>query len=285
MRIKKHSNGNNYLLTQNNMWVRNFTKPHVNCIDINKTINESDHFKFLENEVQNGLNRIQWIDSEAFYHENVVIVSDGFDFKTKQTLLANLPKNITIISVNGSLCKWEIANRSPNYYVVNNPYEECMRYLPKRGRILPKCIASPRTNYKFLQNYKGTKYRYYPVNECNYTTLGIKEVKWQIDDYRNAICAAIGLSYRFGASKVLLFCCDNVFKDERPGAIQLENGLWMYPQHEIVHGLIDGNLYWLKSQSYQEMLIGNCSSGPNYENASYISEDRIMSFFGMDKNE
>ena len=273
------------MLTEQNMWVRNFDKSHVSYLDINKTITDKDHFIFLENEVQNGLNRMPWIDSEPFYHENIIIVSDGFDFKTKQTLLSKIPSNIAIIGVNGSLSKWEVPNRSLSYYVANNPYEECMRYLPKRAKILPKCIASVRTNYKFLQNYRGTKYRYYPVNECNYTTLGMKEVKWQIDDYRNVICAAIGLSYKFGASRVLLFCCDNTFKDERPGAIKLENGLWMYPQQEIAHGLIDGNLYWLKNQPYQEVMIGNYSSGPKYENASYINEGEIMSFFGMDKHE
>ena len=83
----------------------------------------------------------------------------------------------------------------------------------------------------------------------------------------------------------MLFCCDSSFKDERPGAMKLENELWMYPQYEIAHGLIDGSLYWLKNQPYQDISIGNCSSGPKYDNASYISEGEIMSFFGMDKHE
>ena len=211
-----------------------------------------------------------WIDSERFHYENIIIVSDGYDFKSKQSILAKMPSNILIIGVNGSLVKWEILNRSLNYYVVNNPYEECIRYLPKQSKILPKCIASVRTNYRFLQNYRGTKYRYYPVNEYNYTALGDKETKWQIDDYRNAICAAIGLSYRFGASKILLFCCDNSFKDERPGAIKLDNGLWTYPQHKIAHELIDGNLYWLKNQPYKDISIGNFSNGLKYYNESYL---------------
>ena len=72
MRIKKHSNGNQYLLTEQNMWVRNFDKSHVSYLDINKTITDKDHFIFLENEVQNGLNRMPWIDSEPFYHENII---------------------------------------------------------------------------------------------------------------------------------------------------------------------------------------------------------------------
>jgi len=285
MRIKKHSNGNQYLLTPQNKWVRNFTANNVQYIDINNTIDVKDHFAFLQNEVQNGFQRNQWIDSEQIHHPDVVIVSDGYGFKEKQKILSKLPKNITIIGVNGSLSKWEITNRNINYYVVNNPYDECMKYLPRRGKVLPKCIASPRTNHEFLSNYRGTKMRYYPVGEQSYTTLGAKEVQWQVDDYRNPICAAIGLAYRFGAERLMLFCCDDSFKDERPGAVQLENGLWMYPQHEVAHGLIDGNLYWLGSQRYQEVLTGDCSSGPNYTNASYIEEDKILSFFGVENNE
>jgi hypothetical protein len=153
--------------------------------------------------------------------------------------------------------------------------------LPKKNSVLPKCIASPRTNHEFLENYRGTKMRYYPVNEHDYKTLGEKEVRWQIDDYRNAICAAIGLSYKFGVEKLLLLCCDDSFKDSREGSIQLENGLWIYPQHQIAHELIEANLHWLSSQNYKEISIKNFSSGPNYNNAPYIEEDNIASFFGI----
>jgi len=281
MIIKKHTNGNQYLSTLQNMWVRNFTMDAKNYIDINNTISPKDHFLFLKNETKNSFKRYQWIDGENFYHPNIVIVSDGYNFKEKHKVIENLGKDITIIGVNGSLSKWEIQKRSMNYYVVNNPYQECMKYLPRKGGVLPKCIASPRTNYEFLDNYRGTKMRYYPVNEKGYKTLGEKETQWQIDDYRNPICAAIGLSYKFGVEKLLLLCCDDSFSDSRPGAIQTENKLWMYPQHEIAHELIDANLYWLKNQNYKEILIKDCSSGAKYKNASYIEKENVMSFFGI----
>lgn len=283
MRIKKTTDGNQYLLTKHGKWVRNFYKQSVPFVDINNTIDSKDHFTFLKNEVQNSLRKYTWIDSEHFRNPNIVIVSDGYDFSRKHRLLADLPKNVTIIGVNGALAKWDL-NRSMSYYVANNPFKECTRYLPKRNKSLPKCIASARTNLDFLENYNGTKLKYYPVNESGYSTLGIKEVSWQVDDYRNPICAAIGLAYRFGVEKLLLLCCDDAFKDERPGAMLLENNLWIYPQQELAHGLIDGNLYWLRDQPYKEVLIGDCSSGLRYENASYISEDNIKSFWD-EKNE
>jgi hypothetical protein len=287
MRIKKHSNGNQYLLTPQGKWVRNFTLPASAgpYLDLNSTIDPKDHFTFLKNEVQNGYGRYPWIDSENFYHPKVVVVSDGHDFKRKHKLLASLPKDVTIIGVNGALAKWEVPTRSLNFYVVNNPYPECMKYLPRRGRSFPRCIASPRTNFEFLTNYRGGKFRYYPVNEAGYSTLGLREVKWQVDDYRNPVCAAIGLAYRWGVERLLLFCCDDTFEGERPGAEKLENGLWTYPQHHIASGLIDGNLYWLTHQPHYETIAADCSSGPRYENAVYIDEDSILSFFGVQTND
>lgn len=279
MRIKKHNNGNQYILTKHNMWVRDFSKSNVNYCDINTTINSSDYFNFVQNELQNSLQRYQWIDSENLYYEKAIIVNDGYDFKNKQKVLASLPKDVMILAVNGALNKWEIKERSPNYYLINNPYEECMKYLPKKSNFLPKCIASNRTNYKFLRNYKGLKYRYYPVNESSYNTLGMKEVQWQIDDYRNPICAAIGLAYQFGVDKLVLFCCDDSFESGREGAMKLENNLWTYPQQEIAQEIIDCNLHWLKNQPYKSTEIHDCSSGFAYQNASRIEETEIINFF------
>lgn len=268
------------MLTPQNMWVRDFTRTSFPFIDINNTISTKDHSLFLDNEIKNNKNRLQWIDTEKINHPKILIVSDGYDFSNKHKYLANLPKDVTIIAVNGALSKWDLSNKSINYYVANNPYAECMRHFPRKTKAFPKMIVSPRTNHEFVMSYKGMKYRYYPVNESTYCSLGIKEASWQIDDYRNPICAAIGLAFRFGVEKLMTFCCDDSFSDERPGANKLENGLWMYPQHEVAHGLIDGNLYWLTKQVYTEIRARDCSSGLNYKNASYINIDDVVSFFG-----
>lgn len=282
MRIKKHHNGNEFLLTKDNMWVRNFTKNGVPYIDINKTYNKDDYFTFLKNEVQNSMGRYAWIDAESFYHDKIVIISDGYNFTEKHLKLAKmLPKDVAIIGVNQSLKMWKAPERNMNYYLVNNPYDECMRFMPRRNRGLPKCIASVKTNYEFLVHYKdkGSIYKYCPVNEENYTGKTYEKIKYQIDDYRNPVCAALHLSYHFGAEKVLLFCCDDSFEQERPGAEKLYNDLWQYPQQNIAHGLIDASTYWLKSMKYSETDIKDHSAGPLYENAAYIGEDEIQSFF------
>ena len=261
------------------MWVRDFTSEQVPFVDINQTVDSKDYFTFLQNETKNGMEKYTWIDTENFHFHDVVIVSDGYDFQNKQQLLSKLPKSTTIIGVNGSLAKWSLQERSLSWYVANNPYDECMRYLPRRGRTLPKCIASCRTNYRFLSAYKGTKYKYYATNESKYAGVGSKEARWHVDDNRNSICAAINLAYHFGAERILLFCCDDSFSGDRPAALRLANGLYEYPQQKIAHGIIDGYFYWLKHHPYYKFKIGDHSSGEEYKYATYISEEDFLPFF------
>jgi len=274
MRIKKHTNKNEYLLTPTGMWVRNYTKSVVPYVDINRLAKEADFALFLKNEIMNNKSRYPWVDREGFRHDKAVIVSDGHNFKAVQKELAKLNKSVTIIAVNGALAKWT-ATRVPAYYVVNNPYPECLHYLPK---MFPKCIASTRTNHTFLERYRGVKYRYLPVPDREYSGTHNHEVTYQIDDYRNPICAAIGLAYQFGVRRLLLACCDDSFEGQRPGAEQLPNGLWQYPQQRINHGFIDASVFWLRRLS-KEIAVRSCSGGLEYSFAPYIAPEEIVTFF------
>src|SRR5581483_5776715 len=92
-----------------------------------------------------------------------------------------------------------------DYFIVNNPYPECMSYLPT-NRPLPKCIVSSRTYPEFVRQYrqrKGAIYKYNPSRERKFG--GVADSIYCVDDYRNPICAAVGLAYRFGAEKLLVF--------------------------------------------------------------------------------
>jgi hypothetical protein len=105
----------------------------------------------------------------------------------------------------------------------------------------------------------------------------------QIDDYRNPICAAIGLAYRFGVQRLMLVCCDNSFDKPRDAAVQMKNGLWTYEQHLRSHDIIDANLYWLTHQKDAEVKVADWSNGPEYVNATYISSaQEAIDFFKED---
>lgn len=284
MRIKKHANKNEYLLTEDGIWIRNFCKKYTKAIDVNNLSNETDHKIFLHNEFLNVKQRYAVIEQEHYDFSHLVIVSDGYDFEKKQELLLTLEGKIVVMAVNGALKKWKLADknmekrRGISCFVINHPNISCMSYLPKNN-YYPPCIASTRTNPEFLQSYKNVKYVYRSTPNPFYSGPRL-EGHFYIDDYRNPICAGIHLAQKFGVKKLLLFCCDDSFKDERPSAVQLENKLWTYPQQVKGQRVIDGMLYWLNKT---EVSIGYHSNGIKFNNATYISENKLVEFFKEEK--
>lgn len=277
MIIKKHKTKNQYILS-GDVWVRNFTKEKLKPLDINE-LGGKEYNIFIENELANTKNYKSYIDSEPRIFKNVIIVSDGLDFETKQHLLANLNyKEYCIIAVNGALANWNMVKgdikRAINYYLINNPYPESRMFLPKNHRYYPKCIASTRTYYQFLPEYHGDILLYSPTTNENYSGFNVHKEK-PIDDYRNPICAALHLCHYFQASKILLFCCDDAFKDEKPSSSYVRDA-WCYEQQTLSNSIIDGCLYWLKENKIK---LGYHCSATNFENATYINYDEIEEFF------
>ena len=264
-----------YYYVGNDLWVRDFTKETLYQIDINDLTPIADMQLMLENEIQNKTIIRQAIESEHLEWPTVAIIGDGFNFAVKQKILDRLAPEVILIGVNNAMNLWSVQRRL-NFYVINNPFQEAIRYLPKRPQPRPRIIASQRTNPEFLKKYNGIVYHYTPTPSEKFSTK--TESKWLIDDYRNPICAAICLAFKFNAKKLLLFCCDSSFRDERPGAEKLPNGLWMYPQQNTANRLIDGCLHWLT----QQVEVRNHSSGPEWMNANYISESDIPKFMRKD---
>lgn len=267
--IKKHSNRNQYLLTKQGYWCRDFTAD-VPPQDINSLIPESELKLITNNEIAIRSMNIASIDREHIKATNIVIVSDGYKFIDKINLLKTFPKNTTIIGVNGTINK----NIKIDYYVTNNPYKECNNYIKD---YFPRCIISTRTNPEFAKRYRamrGILYKYTPTKSDSYGGAG--EAVYHIDDYRNSICAAIGLAYRWGVRKLLLFCCDSIFDDNREGSIEVD-GKYLYPQHLVAQGFIESSLYWLSRQEYNPVKIGHHSEG--FEEIPYINAEELKDFF------
>jgi hypothetical protein len=275
MRIKKNSNGNEYLLTEYGAWVRDFTK-RIAPVDINNFTKKDDFSLIVENEIKNNSLDLSELDADKIKINNAVIVSDGYDFDNKQHLLIEIPNNIAIIATNKSLAKWKV-NRKIDYFVVNNPYQDCMLMMPKHN-YLPACVSSTRTYHEFVRQYdlrNGVIHKYTSVQEQSFSPRNDKLI-CAIDDYRNPICAAIGLAWKLSVKKLLLFCCDSSFASERPAAEHLPNGLWTYPQQKISHSLIEANLFWYQKQKVK---LGDHSSGSTYKNIPYVAEKEIKEFF------
>jgi hypothetical protein len=279
MRIKKYRN-NEYVLAEG-VWVRN---PCVEArpLDIN-SLGKDELDLFLGNECENmKTSGIIMDEIDRISMENLVIFSDGHGWKERQKVLAEIPKNkAKTVGVNGSLAKWEMVGdkadvkRTMTFYLVNNPYGDCVSYLPKKHRYYPNLIASTKTNPRFVKEYLSQPIFYRSPQDLNYSGTG-QENCMQLDDYRNPICAALSFAWKNKTKKIALFCCDESFEDERPGAIRMKNGLYQYPQQIMCQKIIDKQIYWLKRAGVE---IVDCSSGIEYENAGYINPENLASFF------
>lgn len=280
--IKKHKNKNNYWMN-NGIFVRDLTKENCVSKDINYLYEEKDYEIILENESINQSKKYMIIDHESIYHQKILIISDGLNFETFHQELYKIKNDVAIIAVNGALKKWKLVGkncpeekkRAITYYVVNNPYDQCSWYLPKDHTYFPKCIASTKTNYNFLNKYQGIKYLYFSSNDDKFSGLEISGYR-KFDDYRNPICAALSLAYSFNPSKIAILGSDECFTQEKPSSIKVNNELFCYPQQIKSNLFIDGMCYWL---SKQNISIVNNSEGTKLNNSEYIKNEDLVNFF------
>lgn len=271
MRIKKHNN-NSYLLTEDNIWVRDFTSNQGNHQDLNNLIKPNEYELLISNEIKNNKKILLKIEDEQINFKKLVIVSDGYGFEKTHLVLENLPRDVVVMAVNGALKKWNlIGKRRINFYVVNNPFNECLNFTPSHG-YYPRCIASSRTNKDFIEQYKGDVFLYSACTDGSYYGMN-NNANFFVDDYRNPICASLCLANRFKVKQILLLCCDDSFSKEREGSVKV-NDLWCYPQHITSQRTIDGCLHWMN----KEVKIASHSS-LNYKNAFYIGAEDIVDFF------
>lgn len=284
MNIRKHTNGNEYIRA-GDVWVRNFTKRTIAPRQLTNLFSPEDYGLVLSNEQLN--NSLPRIGDETLVFKKIVIVSDGYDFEDRHTVIGKLPADVCVLAVNGALKKWKLLlpstpseERKPiNGYIINNPYQNSLAFMPsKESMYFPTCIASTRTSHQFVKKYRGDVYSYRPTFEKTFSFDTAE--KYHIDDYRNPICAAIGLAYQFGVEKLMLLCCDDSFEEKRDGSIQLANGLWTYQPLIRSHSIVDANLYWLTHQEDKDVRVANYSSGPECLNAVYINDKvAACSFF------
>tara|TARA_Y100000034_G_scaffold3535_1_gene4281 strand:- start:7479 stop:8345 length:867 start_codon:yes stop_codon:yes gene_type:complete len=281
MIIRKHANKNEYVVTADGLWVRNFNTI-VSPIDLNE-LNKGD-YKFLNtNEFVNSKMGLPDVEDIVLGSPYIIIVSDGYDFTNKCELLTDeAMKAGAIIGINGALKKWPlIGSREKKrgmVYLINNPYPEASSWLPMKHSYYPKCIASTRTNPEFIRGYRGEVFTYVPTPERGFDSSTYSP-KFKIDDYRNPVCAALNIAHHMGAQRILLFCCDDAFEEDRPSSIDTGKDTRMYPQHLISQRLIDANLFWLKHKN-PDIKIADYSRGGDYVNAEYInSEQGVLDFF------
>jgi hypothetical protein len=287
MRIKKHEKTKNEYIRAGDVWVRNFTIPLIKPLSLTSMVGSTDYLEIIQNETLNS-GKSNIAEEKGIRCQKILIVGDGYDFKNRHLEIQEFPEDVFVMAINSALREWQLMlpsiesseRRAINAYVINNPYPESMKYMPRKElRYYPTCISSARTYSNFINGYLGNLYVYDPTPEKHFG-LRRKGERYCIDDYRNPICAAIGLAFQFGVKKLMLMCCDDSFEAERDAAVQLENGLWTYPHHVRAQEIIDANLYWLKKYKREKIETADYSNGAKYKNADYIAcmEDAIKFF-------
>ena len=242
--IKIHKNKNDYFLTDDKIWVRNFAKTNVKPLDINNFYNEKEIQLLLDNEIKN--HELQTFDfaSEIKQNKKVLIISDGYGFQNSSTWLDQIPNDVKIIANYGA-CRFWNSKRMPNYMVATNPFSDALVYLPER--IFPILITSARTNNDFLKRYANTIIKYYPTPDENYESPISHNSPLYIDEYRSSIAASVAIAHKMGCEKLCLAYPINAYEKQRPATEKIEDTeLFFYPQQKIARNLIDANIFWHK---------------------------------------
>lgn len=268
MLIKKRKR-NRYAHAGDNLWVRDYASPAYE--DINDLVGPEDVRLMTDNEVANMALSPQPLATFTARHEDVIVVNAGAGFDGGASV-ESAPEAAAVVAVGAALADWR-AKRRPTYYVVNNPYRECLEYLP-RGALWPRCVASVRTNPAFLRAYQGLRYYYVPTPSRNFGGL-----RWpspgHLDDYRNPLCAALGLAHRFGVRRLLLVAPDRGSTERLEGMVEA-NGQYYYPAQLTAARLVDACCFWLREGG---VTVGVISGGPVYAHAQYITPEEVPAFF------
>lgn len=274
--IKLHKNKNDYFLTEDKIWIRNFSKINAKSLDINNFYNDKEIQLLLSNEIKN--NEIQTFDfmSEIKNTKKILIVSDGYGFQNFHEWIDKLPSDVKIIANYGA-CRFWNAERLPNYMVITNPFDDALVYLP--NRIFPVLIASSRTNSNFLTRYPNTIIKYYPTPDENYESPNSHGNPIHIDEYRNSIAASISIAYKMGCERLCIACPINAYDKQRPATEKIEDTeLYFYPQQRIARNIIDGNIFWYKmAKSNSNICYTGIKNSLMF--ANYIEPNMIRNFY------
>lgn len=272
--IKQHKNNNEYLLNKDGIWIRNFCKKNCVAKDINQLYGKHEIEILLQNEHNNQKSSFIDYFSENIVNKKVLIISDGWGYNPNNYWIDNIPEDVKIISVHGSLRFWK-NNRLPNYYVFTNPFDNCMVYYPEM--YFPTMLASTRANHKFISRYQNNVLIYNTTPDQYYESPISHNSSNYVDEYRNAIGAAINLAHFMNADKICLAYPVDAYKEERPTTIQMGKA-HVYPQQLMSANIIDSMLFWYKlNKPYSK--ISYCGIENLLSYAKYVKEESILRFF------
>lgn len=272
--FNNHRNQNEYILNKNNLWIRNFGKQ--NCIpkDINNLFGEEEIQILLSNEVNNSNPNHIDLFSEFITVPKILIISDGFGFDSQKEWIKNIPDDVKIICVHGTLRFWD-SERLPDYYVLTNPFENALQFFPEK--YFPFLIASSRANPSFISNFQNLKFIYNSTPDQNYESPISHNSSKYVDEYRNAIAASLCIAYFMKAEKICLAYPIDAYKEFRETTIKYDDA-YVYPQQIMSANIIDSMIFWYRYNRLNTKIVytgvKNCMLF-----SKYVYEEDVINFF------
>ena len=276
VKIKKKYN-NEYTLTPTNIWVRNYEK-NITPYNLNQLYNENESKAFIENEISLIQNKaIQFNINSLPFGKKILIVSDGYNWVDLKGVLPDIPNDVIIIGVNGSLKSWPMRDdqrpvKKMDYYLISHPFDNAVKYLPKH-LYRPRCLTSVRTNKNFSSKYKGDLL-FYHFSPNGQVGRKIKPL-FYLDDYLNPICDVLQLALKRRATHIGFLGCDDAFEGKKETAICLEGNIWSYPQHKIVNDIINHLVQWTGEIDGYNPKLFSCSKWFDY---SMVKKSTLQDF-------
>ena len=93
-----------------------------------------------------------------------------------------------------------------------------------------------------------------------------------IDDYRNPICAALGIAFNLRVSRIFLAYCSHAYKEHRDGTQKIGEGIFQYPQQKLADKIVDANIFWY-SVNMPEVEIYHTGIINSFRYAKYLEKD------------
>jgi len=273
--IKNHKNLNDYFYTTSNLWIRNFAKKNCLPKDINYLYQKKEIDMLLKNEIENKKAHYTDFFTENFKYRKAIIISDGFGWDKNKFFIDDLPEDIAIITIHGA-CRFWTNDRLPNFYLLTNPYENSTNlFFP--NEVFPFLIASNRASSRFLERWPNNKYTYNSTPDEYYESSVSKGSSFYVDEYRNAVAAAINLAYYMNVEDLALCYPIDAYKDYREGTTRYGDA-FIYPQQQISASIIDGMLFWYRNNNPDCKII-YCGIDKILQFAAYVSEEEIVKVF------
>jgi hypothetical protein len=250
-------NNNEYLCLDNNgsMYIRNFCTA-LAPVDIDNYFEESELKEYNQNIIQNKDLLGSSLNLDRYkYHDSVTVLGSA-----KKD--AKLKPGSLVIGINESLREY---SEFIQIYMSSSPYPKILDFC-EGIKAWPEGVFSFRTNPSFVRFWKGIKHGFNtPKTLKGNSLLTFSRYNTHLEDHRSILLSALHLVYLLGIREIFLVGCENYLEEERPGAIYIKDGMWMFPQQMMDTSILAAASYWLSKAGIKTFTLD-----PNFDVISTI---------------